>query len=275
VLEGVCNLNPADCAELQGNNQTREKMKTKQLITLSCLIAVAVCAAEAQVTLTKSFNMPLQVNGSVTASDCNNSPGPQVTLDGEINLGGLQVQLIFQNNIKGTHRTIVTSTSVVVLALGESITIPKQPVRGGAGGNPHILIQFHDGNGSDLSDEIYLGRCVQGLRISPELLNEVLAAAEIDASDCSNHQGPWITLGGSLTFSGLHARIIFRNNLQGTHEADVERDVTLITHGSKITIPKQPVRGGAGGNPIIYFRFLQGDGTPIGDPVKLGRCVQL
>ena len=148
-------------------------------------------------------------------------------------------------------------------------------MRGGAGGNPHILIQFHNGNGRDLTDEIYLGRCVQGLSISPEFLNQILAVADIEAGDCSNAGGPWITLGGTLTFSGLHARIIFRNNLQGTHEADVERDVTLIAGGSQIKVPKQPVRGGAGGNPIIYFRFLQGDGTPIGQPVKLGRCNQI
>jgi hypothetical protein len=250
-------------------------MKTKQTLALACAIASTLGIANADVSIRKSFGMPLQVAGSVTASDCDNSGGPEVTLEGEIHLGGLQMQLILQNNVKGTHTASVTSTSIVVLALGESITIPKQPVRGGAGGNPHILIQFHDGNGTDLTDEIYLGRCVQGLSISPEFLNQILAVAEIATSDCSNSGGPWITLGGTLTFSGLHARIIFRNNLQGTHEADEERDVTLIARGSQIKIPKQPVRGGAGGNPIIYFQFLQGDGTPIGQPVKLGRCNQI
>jgi hypothetical protein len=211
----------------------------------------------------------------VTTADCQNSGGPEVTLEGEIILGGLQVRIIFQNNLRGTHTASVTSTSVVVLALGESITIPKQPVRGGAGGNPHILIQFHDGKGKNLTDEIYLGRCVQGLSISEDFLNAVIAGLEVDASDCSNSPGPVITFGGVVTFSGLHARIIFRNNLQGTHQADVERDVTIIARGSQIQIPKQPVQGGAGGNPIIYIQFLQGDGTPIGTPVKLGRCVQL
>ena len=96
--------------------------------------------------------MPLQVDGTVTATGCNNRGGPEVTLEGEIRLGGLQMQIILQNNVKGTHRATVTSTSVVVLAVGESITIPKQPVRGGAGGNPHIFIQFHNGNGNDLTE---------------------------------------------------------------------------------------------------------------------------
>ena len=250
-------------------------MKLKQSFLLSCALASAVCVAQAEVQVTKTFGMPLQVDGSVTATGCNNRGGPEVTLEGEIHLGGLQMQLILQNNVKGTHKVTVTSTSVVVLAVGESITIPKQPVRGGAGGNPHIFIQFHNGSGNNLTDEIYLGRCVQGLSVTPELLNTIIAAADIATTDCSNSGGPWITLGGTLTFSGLHARIIFRNNLQGTHEADVVRDVTLIAQGSQLSIPKQPVRGGAGGNPIIYFRFLQGDGTPVGEPVKLGRCNQI
>jgi hypothetical protein len=249
-------------------------MKLGKIISILCVI-VSVSVAQAQVTVSKTVGLPTQVNGSVTATDCENSGGPEVTLDGEISLGGLQANLIFQNNVKGTHTATVKTTNNVVLALGESITIPKQPVRGGAGGNPHILIQFIDGAGAELSDEIYLGRCVQGLEISPELLSSVVASAEIDASDCSNAQGPYITIGGTITFSGLHARIIFRNNRQGTHEADVVREVALIVNGSKVTIPKQPVRGGAGGNPIIYFQFLQGDGTPVSAPVKLGRCVQL
>jgi len=249
-------------------------MKLTKLVALSCALTCA-SLAHAEVVVRKAFEMPLQVNGSVTASDCSNRGGPQVTLEGQIHLGGLQMQLIFQNNVRGTHTATVFTTNNVVLNLGADITIPKQPVRGGAGGNPHILIQFHDGAGNDLTDEIYLGRCVQGLSITPELLAAVLASGTIDANGCSNRGGPFITLGGSLTLSGLHARIIFRNNLIGTHEADVERDVTLILSGSTITIPKQPVRGGAGGNPLIYFRFLQGDGTPIGEPVLLGRCVQL
>src|SRR6185436_7847512 len=65
--------------------------------------------------VTARFSMPVKVNGTVTETGCNNSPGPQVTLEGEILLGGLQVELIFQNNTKGTHRTTVTYGTNVVL----------------------------------------------------------------------------------------------------------------------------------------------------------------
>ena len=178
--------------------------------------------------------------------------------------------------MKGTHTATVTSqSSVVLLGLGDSITIPKQPVQGGVGGNPHIWIQFHNGEGKNLTKEIYLGRCVQGLEISPEFNSAIVALADLGALDCENHPGPVISVGGAVTFSGLNARFIFRNNVKGTHTAEDSRDVVLIDNGSQVTIPKQPVLGGTGGNPIISIQFLDGDGDPIDTPVKLGRCVQL
>lgn len=222
------------------------------------------------------YSMPVKVMGKVTETGCLNSPGPQITLEGELILGGMQVQLVFQNNDKGTHTTTVTyGTNVALVTLGDAITLPKQPVLGGVGGNPYIWIQFHDGEGKNLTKELYLGRCVQGLEISPEFLCQVAALADVAAVDCSNNPGPVIEVGGTITFSGLHARFIFRNNLKGTHTAEDIRDVELIVKGSEATIPKQPSQGGAGGNPIISLQFLDGTGGVIGTPVKLGRCVQL
>jgi hypothetical protein len=252
-------------------------MKTAKLISLvSVLVACAVTSVQAEVTVKKAFKMPSVVQGTVTTTDCENSPGPFITLDGELLLGGLQVKVILQNNVKGTHTATGTfTTNAQLLALGEAIVLPKQPVQGGVGGNPHIWLQLHNGSGQNLTDEIYLGRCVQGLEISPAILSSVIAAADVEVFDCSNAPGPNITIGGTLTLSGLHARFIFRNNLKGTHTAEAKRDLVLVANGSTLTMPKHPVVGGAGGNPIISIQFLQGDGTPIGTPIKLGRCVQL
>src|SRR5687767_11976587 len=55
------------------------------------LFASASTVLQADQSLTHTFNLPMQVNGTVNSSDCNNKGGPQVTLDGEISLGGLQV----------------------------------------------------------------------------------------------------------------------------------------------------------------------------------------
>lgn len=234
---------------------------------------MGLVAAHADQQVSAQFEMNLQVNALVSSSDCQNSGGPEVALGGDITLEGLKTKLIFKNNRKGTHETfVIKQTSVTLLPLGSKITLPKQPVRGGVGGNPHIYLQFHDGKGNVLSDEFYLGRCVQGLTLSPTLVNQAVALANIHTEGCSNKGGPFITLDGNLTLGGLHANFIFRNNVKGTHTAEESRDVALIVEGSSITLPKQPVRGGVGGNPIIAIQFLEGDGTPITAPVDLGRC---
>jgi hypothetical protein len=253
-----------------------QALRSHLLAGLAGITLLGLTSARADQQVTAMFEMDTQLNLQVNATDCQNSGGPEVTLEGDISLGGMKMKLIFMNNAKGTHTAVVVKESeVTLLPLGSSITIPKQPVRGGVGGNPHIYLQFNDGNGTTLSEEFYLGRCVQGLTLTPDLVNQVLANVNVHADGCSNKGGPFITMDGTLTLGGLHAKLIFRNNVKGTHTAEVARDVTLIQDGSKIVLPKQPSRGGVGGNPIISIQFLNGDGSPIADPVTLGRCVQL
>lgn len=239
----------------------------------SALISVHTSRADEQVVA--AINLATRANLIVNTSGCKNSGGPQVTLSGTIALGDVTARVTLSNNAQDTHSTTLVQEMDFSLLLGEDITIPKQPVLAGVGGNPHIWIQFHDGRGNNQSAEIYLGRCVQGLNISADLINQAIALAEIGADGCSNHPGPVITLGGTITLSGLHARLIFRNNFKGTHTAEVMRDVTLIAEGDEITVPKQPSQGGVGGNPLISIQFLDGNGDPLANPVKLGRCNQL
>jgi len=246
-------------------------------LSLGLAAAALLCAqaGRADQQLTVPFNMPVKVSALVDESGCDNSPGPQITLGGSLSLGGLKARVIMSNNLKGTHKIVVVGQFDVDLFLGGTIVLPKQPVLGGVGGNPLIYLQFTDGKGGNLSDEYFLGRCVQGVSVNADLINKAVALATVHASDCSNHPGPTITFGGDIVLSGLHAKIIFRNNVQGTHIAESSSDVAIIVDGTPITIPKQPVDGGVGGNPLISIQFLQGDGTPINDPVLLGRCVQL
>jgi hypothetical protein len=235
--------------------------------------AVSACADQK---VSVQVNMPVHSTLKVDETGCDNSPGPQITIEGELALGGLQVQLLFENNVKGTHQTVVTSSkNVVLLPAGQSIVIPKQPVLGGVGGNPYIWLQFYDNDGNNLCDPIFLGRCVQGLTLQQDLVNSAVAATFISASDCSNNPGPIITFDGDLTLSGLNARLIFSNNVKGTHTALATVNVNILPDGTSIEIPKQPVDGGSGGNPLVFIQFLQGDGSPIGKSIFLGRCVQM
>jgi hypothetical protein len=254
------------------------KLKILKPIQLGIAATALICAqaARADQQVSVDFDLPMHINAIVDESGCQNSPGPQVTLGGEIILGGLKARVMFSNNTKGTlATTVVSQFDVSLLIEGGKIVIPKQPVLGGVGGNPHIYLVFHDGQGNDLSGEFYLGRCVQGLNVTADLISEAVALANVHADGCSNHPGPYVTLDGDIVLSGLHARFIFRNNVKGTQTAESTRDVAIILEGSKITLPKQPVQGGVGGNPIISIQFLNGNGSAIGDPIVLGRCVQL
>lgn len=124
---------------------------------------------------------------------------------------------------------------------------------------------------------IYLGRCVQGLTVDRDCRNEALAGIVIAGGDCNNQPGPYISFEGGLTLSGPKARLIFRNDVEGTHTKIVQStaDVTILPEGTPVVVPKQPVSGGSGGNPFIWIQLLQGNGDLIGDPFFLGRCVQL
>ena len=162
---------------------------------------------------------------------------------------------------------------------GDSLSIPKQPVLGGTGGNPYIWVQFIDPSGNAMSDEIFLGRCVQGLfAADADFAISALARADVTGGSCDN-TGSTISLSGELSLSGINAQVIFRNNdnpVGGPHENDkpVTVSVTLIPAGESIEFQKQPSLGGVGGNPWIYLEFLSASGEPVSDNFLLGRCVQ-
>ena len=100
-------------------------------------------------------------------------------------------------------------------------------------------------------------------------------SAELNASSCTNHTGPFITLEGEIVLSEVNARLIFRNNRRGTHERseDVTLDIKLLSE-EVIRFAKQPPLGGVGGNPWIYLTLVNDDGQPVTRRVLLGRCVQ-
>lgn len=246
-------------------------------------IAASTTAA-APVQYSQNLSLPVGATTTTEVTACDNSPGPYITISGAMKLGGLGSRMTFTNNAKGTHTfTDDAHVDVTVIPTGDAITIPKQPVRGGVGGNPFIWIQFEDGNGQPLSGELYLGRCVQGLKgtNSIDWSSAARALATLAVSDCSNSPGPYITLDGDLLVkSGLDAVFIFANNdnpVGGPHRARADNvvKISLVPPGQDVRFNKQPSQGGVGGNPWIWFNFLNGSGVPFADPALLGRCVQL
>jgi hypothetical protein len=225
-----------------------------------------------------ALSLPASLKVSAAASGCSNSPGPFISLSGELAVAGVDARITLKNNVKGTHKASADSVADVVIATGEKVTFAKQPPLGGAGGNPFVYIEFLDDNGRSISNKILLGRCNQGLSAAA-IDFSLLASADVDVStdSCANSPGPFVTLSGELRLSGLSARITLQNNERGTHTTepkDVTVDVILIPEGESITFVKQPPLGGAGGNPIVCVD-VNSSSASLGDGICLGRCNQL
>ena len=201
---------------------------------------------------------------------------------------------VFKNNVKGTHTAVVTDViSGVVLDFGEGIQVPKQPSRTpddpctgvGTGGNPFFWIQLVDNDGNALTAPAFLGRCVQGFfnGIDVDFLEAALASGHIAGDSCSNSPGPYITLSGDLTLSGVKGRVILKNNPNppAPHEAICAATFDIISNSSSFTICKSPstqqnaceYEPGAGGNPIVCL-VLHSDSSTSGE-LCLGRCTKL
>ena len=249
--------------------------------TAFTLLALSACLASvaSAATVSQKLGQTYTVNLRATPSGCENNPGPYVTLDGDLTLGGIGARIILSNNTKGTHTAGADVVADVnLIPAGEKFQISKQPSRGGVGGNPWIYFQFLDAQGGSLCAPIKLGRCVQGLTNASGVFSILTGATcNVSSGDCTNSGGPHITLDGELRLGGLNGRLILTNNAKFTHAAsdDVVIDVVLLPDGQSITFAKQPPLGGAGGNPLIYLQFTSGSGSPIGSPILLGRCNQL
>ncbi len=109
-------------------------MKTyAKILPLGLAVAALLCAqaVQADQQVGASFAMPTKVQCVVDESGCDNSPGPVITIGGNLGLGAVKARVIFSNNKKGTHTAEVVATYDVDLILGgDTIEIPKQPVPG-------------------------------------------------------------------------------------------------------------------------------------------------
>ena len=226
--------------------------------------------------------IPTSISADLSAYDCSNNPGPQITFSGLTVLGGFGVEMVFSNNLKGTHEYTADNTvDATIMDAGEEIVVPKQPVLGGTGGNPFIWVQFINGDGTAATDEIFVGRCVQGAgwHVTGPATTSASAWATFAVESCENSPGPYISMGSGMALGGLSADIIFRNNdnpVGGPHEnGETRQTVVMIEPDLSFTFPKQPVLGGVGGNPWIFAGFLDGSGASLGDNTLLGRCEQL
>lgn len=232
--------------------------------------------ALAAVQISKNFNMPVSLNIQATATRCDNT-GSEIEISGTMALGSVGVKMRLQNNTKGTHTAgPYTDEGTLTLTTSDPITIPKQPVRGGVGGNPKIWFQATNESGNAIGDVYYLGRCVQGARLNNlRVLLSVpgFARALFSALECSN-RGTQISIDGSSESGGIGGKLMFTNNDKGTHQNGPYDGVVGFDLSNPIHAPKQGNLGGAGGNPRVYGNFVL-NGSDLSSPIYLGRCNKL
>jgi hypothetical protein len=236
--------------------------------------AVGASAQAAQVS--QSFKLTAHADLSATAAQCDNT-GSTVDISGTITIGGVTVQVTFKNNVKGTHTIVKTGDAdLEITPAGGSVSVPKQPVFGGVGGNPWLSFQFTDDNGNPTSERILLGRCVQGLalnHISTDLLLGAGASALAQGLDCSN-RGTTVSLTGTANHGAINGVLYLDNNKNKVVHEVATAAAVGITLTPAVTVQKQGNVGGAGGNPLISLQFL-GDNGALGPVVDLGRCVKI
>src|SRR5262252_2104866 len=98
--------------------------------------------------------------------------------------------------------------------------------------------------------------------------------ATFTAATCAVGPDGSIQLAGALTFDGLDARIIFRNNQKGTHEnvQYLTATTVVIPNGQTLVIPAPSLAGMAGVTPLITVQFFDAAGHPLSGAITLGAC---
>lgn len=213
------------------------------------------------------------------AASCDNSPGDVIRLHGQLSFDDIAVELVAEDAWGAEVQSAIVSAEAVVQL--DEMSVAKQPSLGGVGGNPWIYVQLFDGAGLALSDELLLGRCVQGLEEAPLTLTlPVGVDVQVDAGVCALDADGHATVHGSLSLGGLRAKVRLANDLAGTHVAELSSEATLevLPEGASVTLSDGPTLGRsdeAAASYEISLRLVDEDGESLSNQVSLGTCATL
>src|SRR5439155_2070276 len=119
--------------------------------------ALGACG-DALASFTSDFALPAAARATLTS--CENSPGPNITLSGELAIeAGVAAKLTLRGDSAQNVGSATTGTlRVVIVPAQGTIRFASQPVRAGAGGNPWIYLQFLSASGTPFGQESLVGR---------------------------------------------------------------------------------------------------------------------
>ena len=249
-------------------------------ITLAVLVVASVLGihgnALAADQIHRSFDLPAALSLSIQTTACAGTPGPQVSLQGDLTLTGLNASVIFRNTGPQVSQEPFSVNQVIVPA-DQKVSTPAQSITGGLGNNPYIWLQVADSKGRPLTGEIFLGRCDQGT-FTPAVNIAVPADATgtIVASGCGGASGPTVTLDGGTELSPLMANLIFRSaDPASTPKGKIDQVVNqamIFPAGQSYPLPTQPIVANSAANPLVSMQFSLEGGATVGSEVRFGRC---
>ena len=158
--------------------------------TTAIAVAVLTAGSGNGGEIVRSFPQGAHLSMRAVSDGCQNNPGPYITLDGSLELSGVEARIILSNNRRFTHVTSADITAdVQLIPGGEELRFHKQPSQGGVGGNPWIYFQVYE-SGRRVGKPKLLGRCVQGLNdyaLDFDLVTTALTS--VGGGGCSNSGG--------------------------------------------------------------------------------------
>jgi len=204
----------------------------------------------------------------------------QLTLKGRMTIGGLGVELIFRDASKRPFGSRDLTTKATLLPPGEAIEVYGRSTQGPVGADPAAWIQVRDGEGTPLTDMIYVGRLGRGpCLMDPAFACMVAAETYVSPVGVSAPAASDLTLTGEMTFDrGLSLRVVLRRRegpLWWARWPEAEFDFEIVPPGHMVHFPAQPIWAGDGAGALRSLVFLDGEGEPIGDEHLLRPTVAL
>ena len=247
----------------------------KRTLSVACIVAAVAfgSVAFAGSQYKQKLDLPAQFVASVQATACTTAPGPQVTIGGELNMSGLDVDMEFSNP-QGEPGGPVTVARAVVPP-DQPMTVTQQSVTGAVPNNPYIWLQLTDSKGKALTSEIFLGRCDEGqLSANIDFLIPGEALADVTATDCEATTGAAVALDGAVELTSLSGKLIFRSDLAtpGSKPADAAIELVVLPTSPSFAFPQEAVQAGVGGNPQVSAQLRRDNGEAIGPQKRFGRC---
>ena len=107
------------------------------------------------------LTVPLDTSMELTSSACNVAPGPIVTIESATaDLSAINGKLVFRSTSDPRGpKSEEAVLDLVLLPAGQTYTIPMQELQGQISPNPHISVQFLEGGGEPVGNELRFGRC--------------------------------------------------------------------------------------------------------------------